>query len=103
MTRLHDIHGPGFTREQYLSALTAGYETGWRDDPGTPAPWPYAIDDPTSSWADRRPPHRTPTERRRTTLLINKPKDQPIHHPPGLDLDPLVLLPDLTPLPTPRV
>ena len=50
MTRLPDIHGPGFTREQYLSALAAGYETGWWDDRGIPAPWPDDIDDPTSGW-----------------------------------------------------
>ena len=49
MTRLRDIHGPGFTREQYLNALAAGYETGWWDDRGIPAPWPDDID-PTSGW-----------------------------------------------------
>jgi hypothetical protein len=29
MTRLPDIHGPGFTRDEYLRALATGYETGW--------------------------------------------------------------------------
>ena len=40
MTRLRDIHGPGHTQAEYLRALAAGYETGWWDDNGIPAPWP---------------------------------------------------------------
>jgi hypothetical protein len=40
MTRLHDIYGPGFSQDEYLRALTAGYETGWWDDNCVPAPWP---------------------------------------------------------------
>ena len=40
MTRPNDIHGPGHTQAEYLRALAAGYETGWWDDNGVPAPWP---------------------------------------------------------------
>ena len=45
MTRPHDIHSPGFAQAEYLRALAAGYETGWWDDHGTPAPWPQDFDD----------------------------------------------------------
>ncbi|HEU5485838.1 MAG TPA: hypothetical protein VFU98_13105 [Microlunatus sp.] len=48
MTRPRDIHGPGFTQDEYLRALAAGYETGWWDDHGTPAPWPHDFDDTDS-------------------------------------------------------
>ena len=50
MTRPSDIYGPGHTQAEYLRALAAGYETGWWDDRGIPAPWPDDIDDPTSGW-----------------------------------------------------
>jgi hypothetical protein len=40
MTRPRDIYGPGHTQAEYLRALAAGYETGWWDDNGVPAPWP---------------------------------------------------------------
>ena len=40
MTSLREIYGPGFTRAEYQRALAAGYETGWWDDNGIPAPWP---------------------------------------------------------------
>jgi hypothetical protein len=50
MTRPRDIYGPGFTQAEYLSALRAGYETGWWDDNGDPAPWPEDILDPNSGW-----------------------------------------------------
>jgi hypothetical protein len=45
MTRLRDIYGPGFTRAEYLRALAAGYQTGWWDHNGVPAPWPDNYDD----------------------------------------------------------
>jgi hypothetical protein len=44
MTRLRDIYGPGFTRAEYLRALAAGYQTGWWDHNGVPAPWPDNYD-----------------------------------------------------------
>ena len=40
MTRLRDIYGPGHSQTDYLRALAAGYETGWWDERGVPAPWP---------------------------------------------------------------
>jgi hypothetical protein len=50
MTRLRDIYGPGFTQAEYLHALAAGYETGWWDEHGVPAPWPDDILNPNSGW-----------------------------------------------------
>ena len=50
MTRLRDIYGPGFTQAEYQRALAAGYETGWCDDRGVPAPWPTDFLDPNSGW-----------------------------------------------------
>jgi hypothetical protein len=50
VTRLRDIYGPGFTQAEYLRALRAGYETGWWDDNGVPAPWPEDFLDPNSGW-----------------------------------------------------
>ena len=49
MTRLRDIYGPGFTQDEYLQALAAGYETGWWDDNGAPAPWPHDYNDTDTS------------------------------------------------------
>ena len=40
MTRLKDTYGPGHTHADYLRALAAGYETGYWDERGIPAPWP---------------------------------------------------------------
>ena len=40
MTRLKDTYGPGHTQADYLRALAAGYETGYWDERGIPAPWP---------------------------------------------------------------
>ncbi|GAB3767362.1 hypothetical protein [Microlunatus parietis] len=59
---LRDIHGPGFTQDQYRAALEAGYETGWWDDTGRPAPWPDDFLDESSGW---QPEHgsRDATER----------------------------------------
>ena len=71
MTRLRDIHGPGFTQAEYLRALAAGYETGWWDDQGIPAPWPDDIDDPTA--AGRPATTTTPNHNRTET---NHPSDQ---------------------------
>ena len=88
MTRPRDIYGPGFTQDEYLRALAAGYETGWWDDQRHPRTLARRLRRPHTRLADRRRPRRTTTERRRTTLLINKTKDQPIHHSPGLDLHP---------------
>lgn len=42
MTRLKDTYGPGHTQADYLRALAAGYETGYWDERGIPAPWPGA-------------------------------------------------------------
>jgi hypothetical protein len=50
MIRLRDIYGPGFTQAEYLRGLDAGYETGWWDDNGIPAPWPDGFPDPNSGW-----------------------------------------------------
>ena len=50
MTRLRDIHGPGHSQADYLRALAAGYETGWWDERGIPAPWPDDFLDPNSGW-----------------------------------------------------
>ena len=43
MTRLRDIYGPGHSQADYLRALAAGYETGWWDEHGVPAPWPEEL------------------------------------------------------------
>jgi hypothetical protein len=32
--------GPGLPQKDYIDMLKAGYETGWWDDHGAPAPWP---------------------------------------------------------------
>ena len=91
MTRLRDIHGPGHSQADYLRALAAGYETGWWDERGIPAPWP---DDPTSTptaagaaTAAAIPTTNSPTCSRTET---NHPSDQqtegsPLHHLRGLD------------------
>ena len=52
MTRLRDIYGPGHSQADYLRALAAGYETGWWDEHGRPAPWPADFLDPNSGWHD---------------------------------------------------
>ena len=50
MTRLADIYGPGHTQADYQRALAAGYETGWWNEHGVPAPWPDDFLDPNSGW-----------------------------------------------------
>lgn len=50
MTRLRDIYGPGHSQADYLRALAAGYETGWWDEHGVPAPWPEDFLDSHSGW-----------------------------------------------------
>jgi hypothetical protein len=57
MTRLRDIYGPGFSQDEYLRALAAGYETGWWDDNGVPAPWPedFTDHDQTDQEGDEPP------------------------------------------------
>jgi hypothetical protein len=67
MTRLRDIYGPGFTQAEYLRALAAGYETGWWDDNGVPAPWPDDFHEPTAATTPAQNPDRTET---------NHPSDQ---------------------------
>lgn len=42
--------GPGFTHTEYLATLAAGYETGWYDEDGRPAPWPDDFLDPNNGW-----------------------------------------------------
>ena len=79
MTRLRDIHGPGFTQADYLRALAAGHETGYWDERGTPAPLA-----PSPDRVARVPHHRTQAPQpRRTTLLTNPPKDQRATPLPG--------------------
>jgi hypothetical protein len=56
MTRLRDIYGPGFTQAEYLRALAAGYETGWWDDNGVPAPWARRLPRAHSSHDTRAEP-----------------------------------------------
>ena len=58
MTRLRDIYGPGFTQAEYLRALRAGYQTGWWDANGIPAPWPDDFLDPNSGWRSSDQPSR---------------------------------------------
>ena len=48
MTRIRNIHGPGYTQAEYLQALAAGHETGWWDGNGAPAPWPHDYHDSDS-------------------------------------------------------
>jgi hypothetical protein len=62
MTHLRDIYGPGFTRAEYLRALAAGYETGWWDDRGVPAPWPEDFLDPNSGWRPSGQPGPEPLD-----------------------------------------
>ena len=50
MTRLADIHGPGHSQADYHRALAAGYETGWYDENGRPAPWHDDFLDPNNGW-----------------------------------------------------
>ena len=54
MTRLRDIYGPGHPQGDYQRALAAGYETGWWDETGRPAPWPDDFLDPNSGWHQGR-------------------------------------------------
>ena len=62
MTRLRDIYGPGHSQADYLRALAAGYETGWWDEHGRPAPWPADFLDPNSGWRcySSHPDHELP-------------------------------------------
>ena len=39
------------TREEDLTVLAAGNETGWWDDNGKPAPWPDDFLDPDAGWS----------------------------------------------------
>ena len=55
MTPLRDVYGPGYTQAEYLRALAAGYETGWWDDNGIPAPWPDDFLDLNSGQSGREP------------------------------------------------
>jgi transposase-like protein len=41
---------PGYTQAEYLATLAAGYETGWWDEHGIPAPWPDDFPNPNSGW-----------------------------------------------------
>ena len=63
MTRPSDIYGPGHTQAEYLHALAAGYETGWWDDNGTPAPWPNDYNDADTSAQPDTGPHHHPDPR----------------------------------------
>ena len=65
--KLSDIYGPGFTQAEYRRALAAGYETGWWDDRGVPAPWPDDFHEPNDRHHAGRQNTRTEptTERRR--------------------------------------
>jgi len=55
MTALRNIYGPGYTQDEYLRALAVGYETGWWDANGVPAPWP-------DDFADTDPDHDQPQQ-----------------------------------------
>jgi hypothetical protein len=44
------ILGPGHGRDDDLARLAAGYETGWCDHHGDPAPWPEDFLAPGSGW-----------------------------------------------------
>ena len=44
-------HPHGRTRDEDLTLLAAGGETGWWDDRGRPAPWPDDFLDPAAEWA----------------------------------------------------
>ena len=52
MTRRHATlaQGPDYTQAEYLATLTAGYETGWWDERGVPAPWPDDFLNPHNGW-----------------------------------------------------
>ena len=65
MTRLRDIDGPGFTQAEYLRTLAAGYETGWWDHNGVPAPWPDDFHEPNGQHPGRQNTRTEPTTERR--------------------------------------
>jgi len=44
-------HPHGRSRDEDLTILSAGGETGWRDDHGRPAPWPDDFLDPETGRA----------------------------------------------------
>ena len=67
MTRLRDIYGPGHSQADYQRALAAGYETGWWNEHGVPAPWPDDFLDPHSGW------HVGPGNSRPVTLEPGQP------------------------------
>jgi hypothetical protein len=45
-------HPFGRTIAEDLALLQAGEETLWRDETGTPAPWPQDFLDPAAGWTD---------------------------------------------------
>ena len=61
MTPLRDVYGPGYTQAEYLRALAAGYETGWWDDNGIPAPWPDASSTSTAAGVPAASPAANPS------------------------------------------
>ena len=67
MTRLDDIYGPGHSQADYQRALAAGYETGWWNEHGVPAPWPDDFLDPNSGW------HAGPDNSQPVTLEPGQP------------------------------
>lgn len=59
-------HPHGRSRDEDLTILSAGGETGWWGDHGRPTPWPDNFPDPEAGWA-------TGT----TTHDDNDPENQP--------------------------
>jgi hypothetical protein len=45
-----DQYRPGRSHDEDLAHLAAGYQTGWWDDHGQPAPWPDDFFEPHSGW-----------------------------------------------------
>jgi hypothetical protein len=64
-----------------LALLAAGYDTGFWDEYGRPAPWPDDITEwrPVTGQQTPSTPAKNPSNQ-----LISK--DQPLHHVQGLDL-----------------
>jgi hypothetical protein len=58
-----EIPGPGISHEHDLWLLAHGYETGWWDEKGVPAPWPEDFPDGwTPTTGPPTDPHLKPGE-----------------------------------------
>lgn len=58
------------TRQEDLTILTAGHETGWWDDQGRPAPWPEDFLNPDAGWTNGT-----------TTSADEQPENDPANPP----------------------